>query len=82
MQGAKRAKRPVFFVLRAEGLSGRVLEGGKMRNCVYFMEKNVHGAWVVYGEMGVRQYYYYTKKEARRRYIEECQATLFVNQGA
>ena len=53
-----------------------------MRNCVYFMEKNVHGAWVVYGEMGVRQYYYYTKKEARRRYIEECQATLFVNQGA
>lgn len=33
-----------------------------MRNCVYFMEKNVHGAWVVYGELGVRQYYYYTKK--------------------
>ena len=47
-----------------------------MRNCVYFMEKNVHGAWVVYGELGVRQYYYYTKKEARRRYIEECRATL------
>ena len=47
-----------------------------MRNCVYFMEKNVHGAWVVYGELGVRQYYYYTKKEARRRYIEDafCQS--------
>ena len=53
-----------------------------MRNCVYFMEKNVHSAWVVYGELGVRQYYYYTKKEAHRRYVEECRATIFVNQGA
>lgn len=29
MQGAKRAKRPVFFISWAESLPGRVLEGGK-----------------------------------------------------
>ena len=46
---------------------------------VYLMEKNVRGAWVVYGELGVRQYYGYTKREARRRYREECRAKIFVN---
>lgn len=31
---------------------------------VYFVERNIHGAWVVYGTIGIRQYYYYTKGEA------------------
>ena len=34
---------------------------------VYFAEKNVRGAWVVYGALGVYQYYGYTKEEARKR---------------
>ena len=36
---------------------------------IFFMEKNVHGAWVVYGIHGVKQYYGYTKSEARKLYI-------------
>ncbi len=42
-----------------------------MKSCIFFVEKNIHGAWVIYGALGVRQYYYYTKKEAMRLYREE-----------
>lgn len=28
-----------------------------MKSCIYFVEKNIHGAWVVYGLLGVKQYY-------------------------
>lgn len=45
---------------------------------IYFMEKNKYGAWVVYGVDGVKQYYYYTKAEAKKKYIEDC--NVFVNQ--
>ena len=31
-----------------------------MGKIIYFMEKNIHGAWVVYGVAGIKQYYYYT----------------------
>lgn len=34
------------------------------------MEMNVHGAWVVYSALGVKQYYGYTKEEAMRHYGE------------
>lgn len=44
-----------------------------MRGCIYFVERNVHGAWVIYGALGVRQYYYYTKKRAMELYRNECQ---------
>ena len=27
------------------------------RTGIHFTERNIHGAWVVYGELGVRQYY-------------------------
>ena len=47
---------------------------------VFFMEKNIHGAWVVYGAMGIRQYIGYTKREARRKYIDDYNKTHFVNQ--
>lgn len=41
------------------------------RSTIDFVEKNVHGAWVIYGELGIRQYYYYTKAEAIRQYRDE-----------
>lgn len=39
---------------------------------IYFSRKNIHGAWVVYGVDGVKQYYGYTKKQAEEKYIKEC----------
>lgn len=48
------------------------------RVIVFFMEKNIRGAWVVYGIDGVKQYYGYTKAQARQMYIDECK--VFVNQ--
>ena len=46
---------------------------------IYFMEKNIRGAWVVWGLMGIRQYYYYTKAQAKQMYIDEYNQTHFVN---
>lgn len=46
---------------------------------IYFMERNVSGAWVVHGELGIRQYYGHTKREAREKYLEEYNRTIFVN---
>lgn len=37
------------------------------------VERNVHGAWVIWGDIGMRQYYY-TKREAIARYRAECKA--------
>ena len=42
------------------------------RSTIDFVEKNVHGAWVVWGEIGIRQYYYYTKAQAIKLYREEA----------
>ena len=50
-----------------------------MHGAIYFTERNVHGAWVVYGVLGVRQYYGYTKREAEKRYRNECNKTIVVN---
>lgn len=36
------------------------------------VEKNIRGAWVIWGDIGMRQYYYYTKREAIARYRAEC----------
>lgn len=51
-------------------------------NPIFFMERNVHGAWVVYGDIGVKQYYYYTKSQARKLYKDEAWKTqgCFINQ--
>lgn len=46
---------------------------------IYFAEKNVRGAWAVYGALGVRQYYGYTKREALKRYNDECTKTVFTD---
>lgn len=50
-----------------------------MKSPISFMEKNIHGAWVIYGELGIRQYYYYTKAQAKQRYIDEYNKTHFIN---
>jgi len=42
------------------------------RSKIDFIEKNIHGAWVICGEIGFRQYYYRTKQEAVNLYKEEC----------
>lgn len=46
-----------------------------MPACINFVEKNVRGAWVIYGKLGIRQYYGYTKKEAMREYRAEYART-------
>lgn len=43
-----------------------------MNKDVFVVERNVHGAWAIYGSLGVRQYYGYTKAEAVRKYKEEA----------
>lgn len=45
---------------------------------IYLMEKNIRGAWVIYGTLGVRQYYYYTKAQAKNLYLDECKRKFFV----
>ena len=47
---------------------------------IYFVEKNVRGAWVIYGQIGVKQYYGYTKQEAVAKYKEECKRTVLKNE--
>lgn len=44
---------------------------------IFIVEKNVRGAWVIYGALGVRQYYDYTKQEAIEKYRKECKQTIF-----
>jgi hypothetical protein len=51
-----------------------------MRGAIHFIEKNIYGAWVVYGIIGVKQYYYYTKKQAEQLYREQANRIVFVNQ--
>lgn len=29
------------------------------RKIIDFVERNIHGAWVVWGDLGIRQYYGY-----------------------
>lgn len=48
-----------------------------MISVVFFVERNHRGAWVVYGEAGVKQYYGYTKKQAVQLYKESC--TIITN---
>ena len=44
---------------------------------IYFIEKNFRGGWVVQGQIGVHQFYGYSKKEAEERYKNECREKLF-----
>ena len=60
---------------------GAAMRGLWKRKDIDFVERNIHGAWVIWGSIGIRQYYYYTKREAIRHYRAECAAhKQFVNQ--
>lgn len=48
-----------------------------LRNDIFAVEKNVHGAWAIYGSIGVHQYCFRTKREAIRMYLQECKNTEF-----
>ena len=48
-------------------------------NPISMVERNIRGAWVVYGLLGVKQYYYYTKAEAMRLYRKEYEEKIFTN---
>lgn len=37
---------------------------------IYFIEKNIRGAWVIYGVGDIKQYYYYTKTQAKEEYLK------------
>lgn len=36
------------------------------------MDQTQTGAWEIYGALGFRRYYGYTKKDAARLYVKEC----------
>ena len=42
-----------------------------MKN-IYLIEKNIHNAIIIYGRIGKRIYYYYTKKQAIKNYNNLC----------
>lgn len=48
----------------------------KTKSTIFFTEKNIHGAWVVYGIDGIKQYYGYTKKQAEQKYREDCKVIV------
>lgn len=55
---------------------------GLVGRFVWATERNRYGAWVVYGALGVHQFYYMSKAEAVRRYVAECKEKIFINQPA
>lgn len=46
---------------------------------IYFVKKNIHGAWVIYGRIGIKQYYGYTKKQAEKLYRNEVRQKIITN---
>ena len=42
-----------------------------LKNNVYLIEKNIQGAWEIYGNIGIKQYRY-TKRKALKLYINDC----------
>jgi hypothetical protein len=48
----------------------------KTKGIIWFVEKNIRGAWVVYGIDGIKQYYGYTKARAKQKYIEDCKTIV------
>lgn len=59
-------------------LTAQLAERKDMNKRIYFMEKNIHGAYVVHGIIGIKHYYGYTKKEAYEMYLEEVKNTIIV----
>lgn len=55
-----------------------IMTGNINRGIIFFVEKNVYGAVVIYGAYGVKQYYGYAKAEAKKKYLESDH--IFTNQ--
>lgn len=55
-----------------------IMTGNINRGIIFFVETNVYGAVVIYGAYGVKQYYGYTKAEAKKKYLESDH--IFTNQ--
>lgn len=51
-----------------------------LKGCIHLVEKNVYGAWVIYGILGVRHYYGYTKGQSMQRYCNACKHTFIYEQ--
>jgi len=51
-----------------------------IRSCIYHVDKNIRRAWVIYGDLGVRQYYGYTKRQSIEQYRNECRNTFIYEQ--
>lgn len=51
-----------------------------MTGLIFYVEKNIHGEWVICGQIGIRKYIGYSKTEAIKRYKDECRKTIFTNQ--
>lgn len=43
---------------------------------IFIVERNVRGAWVIYGALGVRQYYGYSREESVQKYREEVKEKI------
>ena len=43
---------------------------------IFIVERNVRGAWVIYGALGVRQYYGYSKAESVQKYRQEVKEKI------
>ena len=52
----------------------------KMNDLVWLVERNIYGAWVVYGTCGIKQYYYCTKTEAKRKYKEDADVFFYIKE--
>lgn len=47
---------------------------------IFYIDTNIHGAIVICGDIGTRQYYGYTKSEAKKMYLNERIGKIFYNQ--
>lgn len=54
------------------------MRGSWKRRDIDIVDRNVHGAWVIWGGIGIRHYYGYTKQEAIRRYRAEWAAKIII----
>ena len=54
-------------------------DGGAMteKAKIFFVRRNICGAWVVYGSEGVKHFYGYSKSQAKKMYQES--GRTFVN---
>ncbi len=48
---------------------------------VFAVEKNIRGAWVIYGALGVRQYYGHTKLQSIAKYRQEYREKILEEKG-